>query len=286
VTETQSYDERFGNIKYSVSDKEIVVDVHQLAKYFTITDSVFNYSSKGGSTNLSFFSNEAWSIQKENKAEWIIVSDTLGKGDGNVTITIVDNLTLNDRKENLLLKTSVGQIIKIAVTQDARYLRTDTKSLSYFATGGKDIVKIETDAVYKIESSDAWIEIEELSNDSWEISVPKNTEPVIRQGKITMQVTDLKEGELIIEIPVIQTYEGGIYIDKSFETEIGWDVTSGDSLSIKITSFSASSNWDSQNKNTVIINKGGYPTDSIYDSAKGNVFIINKSEYENENEWN
>lgn len=286
VTETQSYDERFGTIEYSVVDKDITVNVHQLAKYFTITNKAFNFSSKGGTAKLSFSSNESWKIQKEDSIDWVSLSDTIGEGNGNITITVADNPSVKERQGSLLINTSVGQAIKINLKQAARYLRADVKSLSYFAKGGTDAITISSDGEYKIETSADWIDIKMINDSRWNVSIPYNETAIIREGTITIQLTDLEEGELVVTIPVKQTYEGGIYIDRAFEEEINWDVTNENGFAISIKSYNMDSTWDSKHKDSIVIMKSEYTADGKYDSEDKDTTDVNKSDYSNEKDWN
>lgn len=283
VTETQSYDERFGTIDYSVVDKNITVNVHQLAKYFTITDKSFRFGSKGGNTNLSFSANEAWTIQIADSVEWVTLSQTVGEGNGNVKITVTDNPSLESRETTLSIKTSVGQTINIMVKQDARFLKTDATSFSYFAAGGEGSFTINTDGTYKVESSEEWITLRNQSTNTWLILVAKNTEAVIRQGVVTIQLTDLVKGEKVISIPITQTYEGGIYIDRAFEEEVKWDVTKNEGFAISIKSYSTDDTWDSKNKDSIVIMKSEYSSDELYDSLEKDTTDVNKSDFSGDN---
>ncbi len=258
VTETQSYDERFGTIEYSVVDKDITVNVHQLAKYFTITNKALNFSSKGGTAKLSFSSNESWKIQQEDCSDWVSLSDTMGEGNGNITISVADNPSVKERQGSLIINTSVGQSIKIHIKQAARYLKTDIKSLSYFAKGGTDVITIDTDGEYDIASSVDWIAIKKTGEFCWNITIPHNEIALIREGVLSIQLTDLKDGELIVTIPVKQTYEGDIFLDRAFEKDINWNVTNDKGLIINIKSYSTDNTWDSKNKDTIDINKSDY----------------------------
>lgn len=283
VTETQSYDERFGTIEYSVVDKDITVNVHQLAKYFTITNKAFNFSSKGGTAKLSFSSNESWKIQKEDSIDWVSLSDTIGEGNGNITITVADNPSVKERQGSLIINTSVGQAIKINIKQAARYLRTDIKSLSYFAKGGTDAITISSDGEYDIVSSADWIDIKKNGAFRWDITIPNNETAIIREGTITIQLTDLEEGELVVTIPVKQTYEGGIYIDRAFEEEINWDVTNENGFAISIKSYNMDSTWDSKHKDSIVIMKSEYTADGKYDSEDKDTTDVNKSDFSGDN---
>lgn len=286
VSETPSYDERIGSIVYSVVDKEITVNIHQLAKYFTITDKAFNFSSKGGKTNLTFSSNESWKINVKDGADWITLSQKEGEGDGNITINVTDNFSSKKRQGVILINTSAKQIIEIIINQEGRYLRTNTESLFYFSAGGESYISIDTDGKYKISTDSEWITTQKLSDSQAKIKVSKNNEATIRTGYITIQLADIINDEYEIVIPVKQTYEGGIYIDKAFKEEISWDVTSGDSFNISIKSYSTEYNWNSIKKDTITIFRSEHGADDCYDKVNKNVITINKNDYDEDNDWN
>ena len=268
VTETQSYEERYGTIDYSVVDKNVLVNVHQLAKYFVIADQSFNFSPKGGVSKLSFYTNEPWRIELGDDANWFTLSETEGMGDGDIVVSVSENLTLSSRQSAFTLHKS-GQSIEFVVRQNAQYLYTDVLEFQWFAKGGEKIFAIRAASDYKVESSCDWIVVQRVDGDIWCVNVSENTEPVVREGVICVELTSLSEGEKVITIPVTQTYKGGIYIDRAFETEVNWDVTSTEGLSISIHSYSADDCWDA--------------TDG--EGMNDNGININKSEYADEVEW-
>lgn len=268
VTETQSYEERYGTIDYSVVDNIVTVNIHQLAKYFVVADHSLSFSPKGGITKFSFYTNDSWRIELEDGADWFTLSETRGEGNGEIVISVSENLTISGRQSTFTLHKS-GQSIQFVVKQNAQYLYTDVLGLQWFAKGGEETFTVRAASDYKVESSFDWIAVQRVDGDIWSVYVSENTEPVVREGFISVELTSLSEGEKIITIPITQTYEGGIYIDKVFETEVNWDVTSTDVLSISIHSYSTDHCWDATVGDTM--NEGGV--------------IFNKSDYTDEKEW-
>ena len=308
VDETQSYEERTGEVIFSVIDKDLTVNVHQLAKYFQMKDySAFDFTSKGGTANVSFFTNEAWSACVENDEEWVVLSDTVGKGNGQIFITIKDNPSSKSRQTTVQIKKSTGQYVNILIKQAARYLKTDVQSFSFFASANEAIFHVESDGNYEVNSPESWISLQNIRSNQWEVAVSQNPEAIVRKGNIIVKLTDLVDSLISIEIPVTQTYEGGVYIDKMFTEELDWNVSNDKELKVSIKSYSTEKGWDSMKKDSIKISKtefqdenkynssvkdtvsvdvNEYNDDDIFDVSKGDSINVNKDSFEGENGYN
>lgn len=279
VTETQSYDERFGSIDYSVVDKNIVVNVHQLAKYFVVTDKSFSFSPRGGAAKLSFYTNEEWTVELADTIDWFTLSKTKGTGDGEIVISVSGNGTLLNRQGVFTIHKGSGQTLQFVVQQNAQYLYADVLDFQWFAKGGEGIFTVRAGGDYEVKSSDDWIVIQKMASDTWCVRVAENTEAIVRQGIVSIELTGLSEGEKVVMIPITQTYEGGIYIDRAYQEEVNWDVTSNEGFSISISSYSTDNCWDATAEDGVQISKGEYQEDESYDSLDDDSVDINSSDY-------
>lgn len=267
VAETQEEKERYGSIDYNVIDKTLSLNIHQLGKYFEISNDALSFNSKGGTSNIYISSNENWEILNPHDIDWISYSDYKGSGDAAVSITVTDNPTPQERSETVRIKTSRGQHILLDIKQEGRYLRSDVASMEFYADGGRSIITISTDGEYSLTCLDSWITTSQSSKNIWEIIIAANTEAIIRTSSIHIELTDLIDGEMHIDIPITQTYEGGVFLeDFHSKKEINWDVINDDGFTITIKSYSNDIEWNS-----------GANTEDI---------IIDISNYENEQNWN
>ncbi len=288
VEENKSTDERTGTITYQYCDKSANVNIHQLAKYITIDNNAFTFDSKGGNSTIELLTNEKWTATIENDTTWLSLSSKSGTGNANLTLTVKENASVNQRSTTILITPEYSQAIKIMVTQKPRYLTINTQSIMFFATGGtSEVVQIDTDGSYEITGSDSWFTINNLENNTFSVFASQNTSENMRQGTITIKLTGLTEGSLSIELPVIQAGNGGSFIFNGFEEDNNWNDMTGDgALSITITGYTSDKNWNDQVKATITINVSGYTTDhdyNIHDKSNGKVSI---NIYGTDTDWN
>ncbi len=288
VEENKSTEERTGTISYQYCEKSTNVNIHQLAKYTTIDNNAFTFDSKGGSSVIEMLTNEKWTATIENDTTWLSLSSKSGTGNANLTLTVKDNASINKRSTSILITPEYSQAIRIMVTQNPRYLTVDAQSIMFFASGGtSDVVQINTDGSFEISSSDTWLTVNKLENNTFTVFATQNTSENMRQGSVIIRMTGLTEGSLSLELPIIQAGDGGSFIFNGFEDDNNWnDKTGDDALSIAIIGYTTDKNWNDHVKTKITINVSGYTTDhdyNIHDNSNGKVSI---NPYDIESNWN
>lgn len=285
VLENNSYDEREGNVTYMVDGKSMVLSVHQQPKYFIIEDKVFDFTSNGGKVNISFSTNEKWTATIENEQDWLSLSQTSGEGDGNITLSVGDNPSVNSRSAVVVIDTGIGHTYRIPVSQSARYLKVDTQSLGFFAYGGSQNIIVNTDGDYKITVSDSWITIDDSITGMMNVTVSMNQEEEARRGTVSIELTDLTEGSLTIVIPVIQLGQGASFIKEEYPIDKDWNISEKHGFELSITGFTTDKDWSSSSTSIVNLIKTGYREETDWNPSSDKTGEFSKDGYENETNW-
>lgn len=238
-------DERTGIIKFSYADTNTSVNVHQLAKYMIIDNQALVFDSKGGTHTIDLSTNDEWTAEIENNPSWLKLSKSSGSGSATITLTADDNASVNSRSAVVLINTKYSQSIRILVSQEPRFLTLSTQSVLMFVNGGlSETVSIETNATYDIKVESSWFTVYQYAGNTFKVNATQNVSSEMRSGKIIISLTNLKEGSLAIELPVIQAGKGGTFIINGFPEDINWDSSYNSSSNISINSYTAEKNWN------------------------------------------
>ena len=258
VSENTSDEDRIGNVTVTMADRTINIVVGQIGKYFTVSNDLLTYSSKGGTIDVSISTNDSWTAKIEDGSTWLALSETKGHGAVNVKVVATDNPSVNSRTAALVFETAHNQSVKIMVTQNARYLDVDTRDILFYSKGGtSEVFTISTDCTYKITCSDTWFTVSQ-SNNTFTVVATENTSSEPRTGTITIESTDLKEGSYKLTLSVTQLNKGGSFMRKDYDDDQNWDGQDNTSGTLTITSFGSDVNWDSNGSSSVKLNITGY----------------------------
>ena len=245
VAENPDDNERTGQVVVTMGNKSATINVVQKGKYFTVSNSLLTYTSKGGIINISITTNDAWTARIEDNSDWIKLSETSGFGDVNVQVTATDNPSVNSRTATIIIETIHNQNVKVVVTQDARYLNVDTREILFYAKGGtSEAITISTDGDYKISCSDSWFTINE-SNNTFTVTATENPEASVRTGYITIDQTDLVEGSYSLTLSVTQLIRETSFQRDDFGDDTDYDSMGNTEGNLTITGFGSDRDYDS-----------------------------------------
>lgn len=286
VQENTSVDERTGTIVYKYADKSTNVNVHQMAKYMNIDNRAFEFDSKGGTHTIELFTNDSWTVEMEEEAPWLSLSQTSGAGDAVITLTAEDNASVSDRSTVIAINTANSQSVRIFVTQKARYLTVSTQSVTFFSKGGSsEVITIDTNGTYEISGDASWFTINKGDGDEFTVYATKNSQPDVRRGKITVSLTDLTEGSYSLEISVIQGGEGESFITDGYPVDVDWNYFGNDSLSISIKEYNADKNWDKAFGGLMTVKITGYSSDKNWNPGDPSDSDITVTDYNQDKDW-
>ena len=284
VAENPNDSERTGRVIVSMGDKSSTISIVQKGKYFTVSNSLLTYTSKGGSLNIAVTTNDTWTAQVENSSAWLQLSSTSGSGNIEIKVTASDNPSVNSRSATIVFQTTHNQIVRVMVTQEARYLNVDTREVLFYSKGGtSEAISVSTDGTYSISCSDSWLSVNQSSN-TFTVTATENTTTDARIGYITIALMDLKEGSYSLKLTVTQLNYGGSFLRKDYGDDINYDNMGNSTGSLTITGFGADKNYDSTTTSGTTLTVSGFKSDSSWDtsvSSKVTVTITGFNSYTN-----
>lgn len=287
VEENNTTEERTGTINYAYADKSSSVNVHQLAKYMTIDNQSFEFDSKGGSHTIELSTNDEWTAEIEHNVSWLKLSKSSGTGNAVITLTAEDNASVNTRSTAVVINTKYSQSIRILVSQKPRYLSVSTSSILFFANGGtSEIVTIDTDGTFEIKSEASWFTVNKGEGNTFTVYATKNSSDEMRRGKITISLTDLKEGTLALELTVSQAGEGGSFIINGYPEDQDWNYVGGGSLTVTINGYTSDKNWDESFGGTLTVKVTGFTTDQDWNINDRSSCRVSINTYGVDTDWN
>lgn len=244
VDENTADDSRTGSIDVSVGDKTQTIAVTQTGKYITITPTSQDaIPSKGGTHQIHISSNESWTANCD--ADWLKLSLDKGEGEIDITLTAQDNPSIYERLATTTFTPLYTTPIKVVTLQAARYLRTNVNQVSFFSKGGtSEIITIDTDASFSIRTSDSWFTVNQNAK-TFTVSAADNSTGNTREGKITITMSGLNEGESFsLEIPVVQKARGENFTIGGFGEDENWSPAGNTFLNITINGFGEEEDWN------------------------------------------
>lgn len=260
VTENNSYNERLGTILYAMSEATLNVRVEQDAKYFIVDAKPFDFTSKGGVVTISFATNETWTAKFNDAPNWVKLSSNSGEGSAELVITVSDNPSVNKRSTQLMIETPLGQALCVPITQDARYLIVNTQTLTFYAKGGSADIVVDTDGTFEAVSSSNWLHVNKQEN-TITVTADNNEGDVNRQSSISISLSDLIEGEVVLSIPVLQIGKGGTFSWENYLSDIDWNINSQSEFSISIVDYQIDNSWNQELDTYFTIRKLDYSND-------------------------
>lgn len=289
MTENGTDDSRTGSITLTIGDKSYDVTIIQSGKYFTVNYKENSFGSTGANLAIEVITNDSWTASVVNNPPWITLSQKNGTGNANFTATIADNPSVNSRSATITLTTAHDKSVKIQILQAARYLTVDHQNIPFFAAGGtSENVTISTDGQYSITHSATWFTINEKGGGVFNVTATKNTTKEVREGAITIKLTDLQEGTFSITLPILQTADGANFIIVGYGDDKNWDIGANASVTVTVTGYGTDKNWDSNTQGTnLTVTITGFTGDKNWDivtTSSGNIsFDGYSSDYNWEN---
>lgn len=256
--ENRTMDDRNGRIDYVYGDKTATVNVHQLAQYLTIEDRAFEFGSTGGSHRIELSTSDEWTAETEGDAAWLGLSKKSGNGNAEIVVTADDNPSVNGRTSAVVIRPKYAQSVRIVITQKPRHLSVSSQSIQFFADGGTSgPVAIDTDGRFEIKSDASWFTVDRGAGNTFTVTAAQNSTGDTRTGKITISLTDLKEGSLALELTVMQAAKGGSFIVGGYPEDSDWSDAGQGRLTITITGYTSDKNWNSYGRGALKVKAVG-----------------------------
>lgn len=306
VSENTGDNERSGQVVVVMGEKSATINIVQKGKYFTVSNNLLTYTSKGGAIDVSISTNDSWSAKVENGSTWLTLSKTSGAGNVDLKVTASDNASVNSRTGYVVVETPHGQSVRIMVSQDARYLTVDNNSILFYAKGGtSEPITVSTDGSYTISRSDAWFSISRSSN-TFTVTATENKTSEPRTGTITVALSNLVEGSYSLKLTVTQLNNGGSFMRNDFGSDQdydnmgtsngnltisgfgadkNYDTSASSGTTLSVSKYQSDKNWDSNANSGVTVSVTGYNADKSLDSKVGTSGTITKNGFGSDQKW-
>lgn len=285
VSENTSDNERSGQVVVVMADKSVTINVVQKGKYFTVSNNLLTYTSKGGAIDMSISTNDSWSAKVEDGSTWLSLSKTSGIGNVDVKVTASDNASVNSRTATLVFETTHNQNVRVVVTQDARYLRVDNREILFYSKGGtSEAITVSTDGSYEITCSDSWLSITQSSN-IFTVTATENSEIDTRTGTVTIALTDLEDGTYSLTLTVTQLNNGGSFLRKDYDDDHNWDDMDNSAGNLTITGFGSDKNYDTNTSSGTTLSVSGYQSDKNWDKSSSSGVTVSVTSFSSEKNY-
>ena len=282
---------RSGIVNLVIGKDQFDITIYQRGKYLIIDKNVANtFTSLGGTLELEISTSDSiWKANVDDKADWVKLSDTLGKGRvAKLNITVSENPTLNQRSSSVTITTSSGRSVKVMLYQNGKYLKVDNSHILFFAKGGQsDPISIVSDGNYTIKKVNGdWFEISDVKSGIFSVTAQENKGKTHREGAVLIEMTGLKDCSLSVQIPVIQTAKGETYVDNvGYGNDIDYDLHSESGISISIVKFGEDKNWDAKFQFKFEIKISGFKEDQNLDHDVNYDQNIDKGDYKEDTNY-
>lgn len=224
VTENTGTSTRVGSVGITVGNTTKRITIEQNGKFFVIdTSNIPTIPATGGSHSIGFSTNESWVAS--TKSSWVTLSPKSGHGDATIQIIAADNPSIYTRTDTTIITPTVSKPVMVITKQEARYLRVNVSTLSFFGKGGtSNAVTIDTNGTFMLTSDQSWITINQYGK-TFSVTVPQNSAGSRREGKVSVSLTGLTNGETcVVDIPVIQSDEVTKIVTITFPQDEDWNL--------------------------------------------------------------
>ncbi len=279
----------------------------------TLTTTALNFTTEGGSQNVTFTSSGEWTAQVLNDRanDWCKLTPASGAaGNGQITVTAAANATTDERSASIILKSGTVQKT-IKVTQKQKDALTVTASKFEVAAEGGTVaieVKANVDFSYSVDgASQSWIKYQTtraMKTSTLVFDIAENDSRDKRQGTVTISSGALKEVVTIYQEGAKPTIviskseyvigsEGGSVavevksnVDVSVElpSDVEWlseSTTRAMSTNTYYFDVAENTDYDQRSATIVFTNKADNLTEEVtITQTQKDVIVLAKSEYE------
>lgn len=161
--------------------------VRQLGKNIYVKGDVLNFSDEASSMKVYLSADAEWT--STTKADWITVSPTTGDTGSEITVSVTENKTEDERTDSVLF-TMLDKQAKLYVHQQGKYVNFYNSSLSFTSKGGKGVVSFGTNDSWTASLSDqtGWVKASPTSGTKTDTQITVNVEP---NNKLVDRTADL-----------------------------------------------------------------------------------------------
>lgn len=232
ATENNTRQDRVATLTLKMGQQSKTITIGQASKYISLGQSAMQFNSKSNNWVISVKSSSKWTVEIPKEcSSWLKASATNGNKDQDVTLSIADNPSANERSAEVLITLNDGQVVVAKLVQQGRYLRLPFSTVQIFAEGGNKTVNIDSDGKISYEKSDNWFSITPgTTANSYIVSANKNSTQKMRQGTIRFWLSDITDGTKVeATLRITQATDGNSFTIEGYGDDTNFNGSSNDS---------------------------------------------------------
>lgn len=258
VAANTAFEPREAQIKVTMEGlAPVLVPLTQAAAsvVFDVDDTPVTATVAGGTYTIDVTSNIAWSAELTEIApegEWISIAGETGTGNGQITVTVLENETNVNRTAKVVVSAEGEEPFEVTVQQNAGDLvfnLSKTELHDIPAVGETYTIEVTSNAAWTLEKQPgrAWVSLDKTSgsgNGSFTVTVAETEEMTGREATITatpeggtaMTITVKQSGKpavlafgpkFVAKMPLTIIASGG-YVQGDIDANIEWKLTSSE----------------------------------------------------------
>lgn len=196
--------------------------------YVEVSQNTFVVASDGGELTLEVYASDYLSWQATTSESWVTLSQTSGKGNATITLTVPAFKKSDVRQATVTIKAR-EKSASVAITQfGTSYFTTSVSQMTFPAEGNTQSLTLETNHDWTASPSDSWILVYPTSgtgSETLRISANPNTSTDSRTGVIhftadehSMEVAITQEGAE----PQYEEIDGHAYVNLGLPSGLLW----------------------------------------------------------------
>jgi len=183
-----------------------------------VTPGNLEYVCTGETKTVSVFTEDSWTATVEE--DWVVLSQTEGQGDAEISVTLGENPIYEPRRANVLFMTAGGVQALLSIRQEAspdpHFLEVSPLEISFGKEGGERDINIGCDIDWLFDLDCEWLSLSQLSG-TGNSTVVLTAEPNLLTEPRSA-VFHIKSRNLFYELTVNQA-AGDIPLEVSFGTD-------------------------------------------------------------------
>ena len=204
-----------------------------------------------------------------------------------MNVTLADNPSTKKRSGCVEVHTENVGYTEVYYNQDGRYLTADVPEFSFFAKGGTSkLVTIKTDGLYEVKQEGDWFLVDWIDDNSFTVTAPVNDGDTERTGSITLRLTDLKDEEFELVLPVKQISKYSSFTKGDYKEDVSWDLITTPHATITVKKYEADRSWDVDTKSKGKITFTGYGGDRNWNTCTKPLGNISGTGFGKDQDWN
>lgn len=167
---------------------KVKVNVSQNAKSFSVDNTYLTFSDKEGTSLVTITTDGKWNAT--TNSSWISITPTEGEGNATLKVSVLENLSDDDRSDAINLKMG-EKSVKITVYQQGKFFTVNSNNLQFDSKGGTLKVNVNTNEQWTatLAANTSWATITPTSGEgSCELMVNVKDNPSVNERNTYLNI--------------------------------------------------------------------------------------------------